>query len=211
MTVYLHGLGQTPAAWDKTLAALGEEDAQCPHMGQLLERGAGSYDGLYKAFEGYCGELDGKLELRGLSVGAILALHYALDHPERVSSLVLIAGRVKSPRVLLALQNVIFSLMPETAFAGSGLKKAQMKGLCRSMAGLNLSGRLGEVSCPTLVLCGDQDKANRKEAETLVKGIPGARLGFIPGAGHEVNQDAPEVLAKTIAQWRELGRLTENP
>lgn len=203
MTLYLHGLGQTPAAWDRTLSHLGEEDAQCPHMGQLLERGAGNYSGLYRAFEEYCGQFDGRLELCGLSVGAILALHYALDHPERVSGLVLIAGRAKSPRLLLALQNVIFSLMPETAFVASGLNKAQMKGLCRSMAGLNLSRRLGEVSCPTLVLCGAQDKANRKPAETLARGIPGAKLGFIPGAGHEVNQDAPEMLARTISQWRD--------
>ena len=78
------------------------------------------------------------------------------------------------------------------------LKKKDALSLTRSMLGLDYQGRLQEVACPALVLCGEKDRANKKAARAMGKGIPRARLAFIPGAGHEANMDAPERLAEML-------------
>jgi 3-oxoadipate enol-lactonase len=51
-------------------------------------------------------------------------------------------------------------------------------------------GRLGEITAPTLVILGGQDLPHIAEiAGLLEKGIRGARLVTMPGAGHMVNLD----------------------
>lgn len=79
-----------------------------------------------------------------------------------------------------------------------GLAKKDVLSLTRSMLGLDYQGRLQEIARPALVLCGEKDRANKKAARTMGKGIPRARLAFIPGAGHEASMDAPERLAEML-------------
>ena len=69
------------------------------------------------------------------------------------------------------------------------------------MMDLDFRGDLGRVGCPTLVLCGERDRANQKAALELRAGIPKAELAWIPGAGHEVHRDAPEALAEALRQF----------
>lgn len=88
--------------------------------------------------------------------------------------------------------------MPKRSFENTGFGKNDFITLTGSMADLDFSGKLGRISCPTLVLCGDRDKANKKAAVRLAQGIKGARLQFVENAGHEVNTDAPERLAACL-------------
>ena len=51
---------------------------------------------------------------------------------------------------------------------------------------------LSTVTCPTLVVVGDEDTLTPPpEAEKMVAGIKGARLARIPGAGHLPNIENP--------------------
>ena len=53
-------------------------------------------------------------------------------------------------------------------------------------------GRLGKVKVPVLVVSGENDMPNlRRLADSVVEGIPRAKLVVIPGAGHMVNLAAP--------------------
>jgi 3-oxoadipate enol-lactonase len=53
--------------------------------------------------------------------------------------------------------------------------------------------RLSEIKAQTLVIVGERDLPHITEAANLpAKGIDGARLVTIPGAGHIVNIDARE-------------------
>jgi pimeloyl-ACP methyl ester carboxylesterase len=62
--------------------------------------------------------------------------------------------------------------------------------------------RLSEIKCPVLVIVGDQDLPHIAEvAGVLAKGIPGARLVTVPGAGHIVNLDAPEPFNEAVAAF----------
>ena len=86
-----------------------------------------------------------KLDLCGISLGGILALHYAISHPERVNSLVLIGTQYVMPRKLLAIQNFMFRLMSEQKFEGIGFSKKDFIQLSRTMAKLDFHSELTNI------------------------------------------------------------------
>ncbi len=79
-----------------------------------------------------------------------------------------------------------------------GLPKKDVIQLTSSMKKLDFSHQLSDISCPTLILCGEKDKPNRKAAEQLSSLINGAKLEIIKQAGHEANVDNPEGLGEII-------------
>ena len=136
--VFLHGLGQKPEDWNPVVNRLAKgSQALCPNL-YALERDGDDYPALYGAFEQYCDGLEGPLNLCGLSLGGVLALQYAAEHPERVSSLALIGARASMPSGLLAIQNLMFRLMPAENFRKIGMEKQAVIKLCASMAELDL-------------------------------------------------------------------------
>lgn len=200
--IYLHGLGQTPDSWEKTIARLGTAGCSlCPDLAQLVQGQEAVYPNLYGAVSRVCDEWDEKVDLCGVSLGGVLALDYAIRRPEKVHSLVLIAAQYKMPEKLLKLQNALFRLMPRSMFQQTGFGKAEFLQLCRSMMKLDFSGSLQQVSCPALIICGEKDSANKKAAAELAGALKGARLQVIPGCGHEVNAEAPERLAEALQDF----------
>ena len=136
--VFLHGLGQKPEDWNPVVNRLAKgSQALCPNL-YALERDGDDYPALYGAFERYCDGLEGQLDLCGLSLGGVLALQYAAEHPERVNSLALIGARASMPGGLLAIQNLMFRLMPAESFRKIGMEKQAVIKLCASMAELDL-------------------------------------------------------------------------
>ena len=57
-----------------------------------------------------------------------------------------------------------------------------------------------EVKCLVTLLCGEKDRPNRAAAKQLKKLLPQAELLIVPGAGHEVNQDSPEVIVELLSR-----------
>lgn len=102
------------------------------------------------------------------------------------------------------MQSLLFSLMPASNFAQLGISKEQMLRLNR------LSRQLSTVRCPVLLLCGEQDKVNRKASEQMLRLLPNARKREIAGAAHEVNLQAPQQLAKELsAFWEGLPKSSD--
>lgn len=63
-------------------------------------------------------------------------------------------------------------------------------------------GRLAEIRCPVLVLVGKRDQPHIGEvAGLLVRGIAGAKLVILPGAGHILNLDAGERFNAELATF----------
>lgn len=199
-TILLHGLGQTAASWNETVRNLAGECC-CPDLPALLAGEPAEYNTLYHALEAYCAAFDEPVNLCGLSLGAVLALQYGIEHPERINKLVLIAPQYAMPTRLLRIQNIIFSLMPSVAFAGTGFKKHDFILLCSSMAKLDFTAALPQMRCRTLVLCGARDKANKLAAYRLRSLLPNAELSILPDAGHEINREAPAVLARRLNKF----------
>lgn len=197
--ILIHGLGQDASSWDKTINCMGEKfSVSCPDLFRLLSGKNSDYINLYRAFNQYCQQFTEPVSLCGISLGAVLALNYALDQPEKVSSVILIGAQYKMPKLLLGIQNVIFQFMPKTSFVKLGLDKKSLIQLSKSMVTLDFSKRLPDLRCDALILCGDKDKANKKAAQELARYLSEAELQVIAGAGHEVNLEAPEKLADII-------------
>ena len=199
-TVFLHGLGQNVDAWDSVLDALPGTDTVCLSLYTLTE-GEYSYNNVRQSVEEQLEMIDGPFCLCGLSLGAVLALEYSIRHSEKTGSLVLIAPQADPPAWLMRLQTLLFRCMPEKAFGSMGLTKKDCIQLMADMTDLHLSQYMMQVSCPTLVLCGEKDSANRKAAEQIAAGIPNGKLQILPGAGHECNREAPEALADAIRPY----------
>ncbi len=194
-TVLLHGLGQTPRDWDAVLDHVPSLDVDCPAL--FAQEGV-TYPRVLADLEARYADKAEPFRLCGLSLGAVLALDYTIRHPEQVSSLIWIAGQLRSPKLLIDLQNLVFRCMPGRMFRDMGLSKKDAIGLTRSMRGLDLTSGLERVTCPVLVVCGEKDRANQKAAKRLAALLPQAELHIIPGAGHQVNHDAPEAIAALL-------------
>ena len=198
--IFVHGLGQTPASWNQTLQAMGAgETALCPDLAKLTSDA--SYNHLYAAFSAVCDSCEEKLDLCGISLGGVLALHYAIDHPEKVRSLALIAAQYRMPKALLRFQNIVFRLMPKSMFQQTGFGKADFLRLCQTMMELDFSPSLDKIACPVLVVCGERDSANKMASRELAGRLRTAELCLLEGAGHEFNTEAPEKLAELLRHF----------
>lgn len=197
--ILLHGLGQAPSSWNNTIEAMGmKSDILCPDFSELLRDKEITYSNLYKAFSEYCMSVAGPVNLCGLSLGGILALQYGIENPDKVNSMVLIGTQYVMPKGLLKLQNMIFRVMPDSAFKTMGFGKRELICLSKSMMDLDFQQDLHKISCPILVICGEEDNANKRASLKLKEYISHAEISFIKNAGHEVNMDAPEKLGETL-------------
>ena len=111
--LYLHGLGQNPDSWNRAIKETKvSESSVSLSLSEMLEGKSATYKELYSSFSGECDKENKEIVLCGLSLGAVLALNYAIDHPDKVKALVLIAAQYKMPKKLLEVQNMLFHLMP---------------------------------------------------------------------------------------------------
>lgn len=173
----------------------------------------------------------------GCSLGGAMGARLALDHPTRVTSLVLIASAPRfdtadswRQRGVVVRTNglgAIASGVPErwftsefaavqTAITDWAVQMVRTTdpgcyiAACEAFAGFDISGELGRVSAPTLVVAGAEDRLTPPaEARALVAGIPDARLALVPGSAHLVPVEQParvtELLVHHLATaWREL-------
>lgn len=198
-TIFIHGLGQDSTSWNQTISYLEKQDhLYALDLPQLCVESEVTYAQLYESFAKYCNQTTEPLNLCGLSLGAILALNYAIEHPSKVNSLILIAGQVNMPKGLLKIQNILFQFMPKSMFQSMGFGKQDFIRLTQSMMDIDFTNDLKNLKCPVLVACGQSDKHNMKATQLMVEHIQNTQLALIDGAGHEVNVDAPEALAKVI-------------
>lgn len=193
--VFLHGLGQSTSSWNGTIAYLLEDiKTYGPSLFDFSTDRAITYKNMYLAFEEYADKFSEPITLCGISLGAVLALNYCINHAEKVQSLILIAPQYKMPRLLLKFQNILFRAMPKKSFRGSGIAKQNMIQLTSSMVRLKFERDLRNILCPALIICGKRDFANAK-TKTLAKNICNAKLCLIDHAGHEINVTASKRLA----------------
>lgn len=162
------------------------------------------------------------------SYGAAVAVDYALQHPERVASLVLVGPMLLGRRMSMDSWQRCVSL----ALEGDKVTAAEVwlddplfetlrhdddlfdevRQIVLDYGGGHWTGkvtsvwsvpdptpRLHELRIPTLIVSGEQDLPSfMLMAEAYAKAIPGARREIIQGVGHHASLEAPDAFNELV-------------
>jgi pimeloyl-ACP methyl ester carboxylesterase len=223
--VLVHALGSSHRAWTPQVHALSARHrVLAPDLpGHGDAEGPFTLDRAVECVHATIGKDVGRAHLVGISVGAVIALLACLEHPTDVASLVVSGGLAHPPR-WFALQRLMTQIAPEPllvrALAGMypggsaehakvGVEdlrrcgKHTLLAAQRQLADLDLRPRLGQVTVPTLVLCGSKDRPNIPLSRKLAAGISGAELHIVTGATHLWNLQQPEVFNQAVGEFTE--------
>ena len=224
--LFIHGAGGTHRHWGHQLQGLkgvNQYAVDLPGHG-------GSAGGGQTSIAGYAHvivELLDALHLDratvvGHSMGGAISQYLALEHPQRVERLVLVGSGARLrvlPSLLQGLLQDFGSTVemmlgwayssdcpPEVMQLGRDEwlenEPSVVHGDFAACDNFDIMGRLGKISCPALVLCGEDDRLTPpKYAHYLQASIPGARLTIIPHAGHMVMLERPELVNEAIEEF----------
>jgi len=149
----------------------------------------------------------------GFSDGAITGLLLARDHPDRVASLVAIsanldpsgfvpddqAGLTMSVEQHQQLDDEYARLSPDGA-AHADQVVSKLMALWRQQPQIP-SASLAGITAPTLVLAGERDMVAADHTAMIVRSIPGAGLCVVPGTGHLLVRERPDLIATVIQRF----------
>jgi 3-oxoadipate enol-lactonase len=169
--------------------------------------------------------------LVGLSVGSLIAQAFALAEPAMVESLTLMGSAATfttETRDFLrglgkltldgGMEAIVTSSMPYWFAAATKEQRPDIldrtaKTLRRNNTALqaaawqmisdySVDAELNRIDCPTLIMVGGQDGNTPPQAsELLAKLIPRSELQVIPGAGHMLPFEAPEVVNEHLSAF----------
>jgi pimeloyl-ACP methyl ester carboxylesterase len=228
--VLIHGAGGSRLDWPPGLRRLPDATV---YTFDLPGHGRSGGEGR-DAIEEYAADVVAFLDALGIeqaiiaghSMGGDVALTLALDFPEWVAGLVLIATGARlrvAPAILDQLPDNFeealgtitrFAWSPETppALVESGQERLRETGSDVLLGDLtacdrfDVMERLGEIDIPTLVVSGSADQlAPVKYAHYLAEHIAGAQIAIVEGAGHMVMLERPVGVADAVHGF--LGRL----
>jgi len=167
----------------------------------------------------------------GLSMGGMVTLGMLLDHPKRLKSGIIADSRhTTTPDFTAAwhqraaevrqggIDAVVASTVSRWSSAGLADRNpaviARMEAMIRrtsddgycgcaaALARLNYGRRLGEISLPTLLMCGSEDHGappeNTREMRATIKG---SRFVEIEQAGHISNIERPDVFNAAVVSF----------
>ena len=166
----------------------------------------------------------------GLSLGGGVAFQFALDFPTQVRSLVLVntapalggtpeqaeqeiarrVGIVQQLGMRAMGQALAPNLFPQPEHAArreifverwAENDPSAYIAATRSMLGWDVTARLGEITCPVLVIGSDQDYGPVAAKEAYRQLMPNARLAVIPDAHHAVPIERPEAFNAVLGEF----------
>jgi pimeloyl-ACP methyl ester carboxylesterase len=170
------------------------------------------------------------LHVVGLSMGGMIAFQLAVERPDLVGSLTIVnSGPDMRPRGLkmrlaLWMRLLIIRLLGPRALAErlgkilfpspdqAELKREAVERLgandrdvyfraTRGLIGWSVADRLGEISCPVLVVASEHDYTPVSIKRAYAAKIKGARVEVLQGSRHFAPADAPDALYAVVSQF----------
>lgn len=229
--VFLHGFGSDLHTWDSLWAALGPRSAlryDLRGFGASCARSAGPYDHANDLLDilDTCGL--SRCDVVGVSMGGGVALNFALDHPQRVRSLVLINPALVGWEWSASWQRRWKDIVTLARSGALSQAKEQwwahpLFATTRDSAGaaalrdsiMRYSGahwikdhhvskqpdveRLHRLATPTLLLTGERDLEDFRLMAALIEAsTPAVRRIDLPGRGHSLQLEDPQACAAHI-------------
>jgi pimeloyl-ACP methyl ester carboxylesterase len=190
-----------------------------------------------ESIEGFAAALLGLLDglgiertaLLGHSMGSMISLQLALDHPQRIERLVLYGSactgnlpkrfetveesvaRIEQRGIEACADHIVPTwfvageaapFFPMCREAGRGAHAGAAVRALRAMARWDVGERLGELSVPVLVICGDADRSTAPDQSyRLWEGIPDSQLCVVPGCAHNVHLERPELFSQIVLEF----------
>jgi pimeloyl-ACP methyl ester carboxylesterase len=187
-----------------------------PAHGRTADReGPMTYTGGVRDTLGYLDSVGiDRAHVVGYSDGAIIGLMLAIEHPDRVRTLVSISGNLdttayvphdesqpgpepgSSGDVIGRLKTEYAALSPD----GPGHLDAMLEKLglmWRDEPNID-PGELSRITAPTLVMAGDHDAVRTEHTIAIAAGIPGAQLCIVPGTTHMLMEEKPELVTELV-------------
>lgn len=204
MVVFLHGLGQTPQAWQDQVVALPPGvGAVAPWLYGMRPGSRDEFD-LVRAADDVARTLDLQgiqcAHLVGVSLGARVALEAARRHGDRVETLVLggVPGAV--PAVARWASRLATRLVPRATYANQQLDKSRVVAATDAVA--RMGSLVGKgIGQRTLLLAGAQDATGRAVAQRLQDEMPNAVLQVLDGAAHLPNTQASSAFTEALVAF----------
>jgi pimeloyl-ACP methyl ester carboxylesterase len=224
--LFVHGAGGTHRHWGEQLTGLRSVNryvVDLPGHGRSVGQGRTSIAGYADVVLQLLDALDlERVSLVGHSMGGAISQYLALEDPGRVQRLVLVGSGARL-RVLPALLDALLTDFPSTVemmltWAYSTESPPELLDLAReewvendplvvhgdfaACDAFDVMQRLEEIRCPTLVICGEDDRLTPvKYAHYLRDHIPGATLAIIPHAGHMVMMEQPDQVNRAVEEF----------
>jgi pimeloyl-ACP methyl ester carboxylesterase len=108
-----------------------------------------------------------------------------------------VQGMVWAPR--LSDRPLVEGIIEMFARSNAGIFAAQIAAL---LARPDASGLLPQIRCPTLVLCGAEDRwAPAARHREMAAQIPGARMTLVPDCGHMCTLERPAAVTSALDEW----------
>ena len=239
VVLLMHGLGGSARNWGPQVRAL--RDAH--RVVRFDARGHGRSEaptdpGAYRP-EAFVADVGRVLDqvgatratVGGLSMGAGIALRFALAHPERVSALVLaafsgsrdgagfasvalpFADAIERRGLEAAGAEIVWGDESRLDSAGRLVKQGFMEHPPHALAWTlrhlvavqpsveELEPQLSGLRVPALVIVGERDRGSAEPSRKLAAALPDARLVVVPGAGHVVNLQAPKEFNTALLEF----------
>jgi 3-oxoadipate enol-lactonase len=167
----------------------------------------------------------------GLSMGGMIGQTLILQHPQLFSSLVLADTTSKRPenaqqmwgqRIAQAKNQGMAAMVESTLQrwfsdefrerqpviiqkVAQGIETTSIDGFagcCEAISHINTFDRLSEISCPTLIMVGEQDHGTPPEmARAMKKQMPKAIFHVIPNAGHISNIEQSDIFNQHLLDF----------
>lgn len=228
--VLLHGAGADHLIWPAQLRRLPGQRVialDLPGHGRSKGIALQRVDALAGRILAFLDELElHQATLVGHALGGAVALSIAVNAPDRVSALGLVASGAHLPvdRALmdplaspqlaaLAVHTYLERAFSPTASPALVAGARRMLQRCRpsvlladwqACASFDLRAEIYRVTAPVWVACGDADRIVPVScAHFLTAQLPQARLQRVSGAGHMLPLEQPEVLAEGLSRFLE--------